>query len=67
MTLEQWQAKALYLQEENEKLRRELLDERILAGVIRLESPETTPAPDPEPTVQVLDGDDRGELVGYES
>ncbi len=39
MTLEQWQAKALYLQEENEKLRRELLDERILAGVIRLESP----------------------------
>lgn len=42
MTLEQWQAKALYLQEENEKLRRELLDERILAGVIRLESPETT-------------------------
>lgn len=67
MTLEQWQAKALYLQEENEKLRRELLDERILAGVIRLESPETTPAPDPEPTVQVLDGDDHGELVGYES
>lgn len=67
MTLEQWQAKALYLQQENEKLRRELLDERILAGVIRLESPETTPAPDPEPTVQVLDGDDRGELVGYES
>jgi len=67
VTLEQWQAKALYLQEENEKLRRELLDERILAGVIRLESPETTPAPDPEPTVQVLDGDDPGELVGYES
>lgn len=67
MTLEQWQAKALYLQEENEKLRRELLDERILAGVIRLESPETTPAPDPEPTVQVLDGDAPGELVGYES
>ena len=55
MTLEQWQAKALYLQEENEKRRRELLDERILAGVIRLESPETTPAP-PEPVVgEVID------------
>ena len=61
MTLEQWQAKALYLQEENEKLRRELLDERILAGVIRLESPETTAAP-PEPVVgEVIDP---GELVG---
>lgn len=61
MTLEQWQAKALYLQQENEKLRRELLDERILAGVIRLESPETTPAP-PEPAVgEVIDP---GELVG---
>lgn len=55
MTLEQWQAKALYLQQENEKLRRELLDERILAGVIRLESPETAPAP-PEPVVgEVID------------
>lgn len=55
MTLEQWQAKALYLQQENEKLRRELLDERILAGVIRLESPETTPA-QPEPVVgEVID------------
>lgn len=64
MTLEQWQAKALYLQQENEKLRRELLDERILAGVIRLESPETTPAPDPEPVVgEVIDP---GELVSHE-
>ena len=60
MTLEQWQAKALYLQQENEKLRRELLDERILAGVIRLESPET--APDSEPAAgEVIDP---GELVG---
>lgn len=62
MTLEQWQAKALYLQQENEKLRRELLDERILAGVIRLESPET--APDSEPAAgEVID---LGELVGDE-
>ena len=64
MTLEQRQAKALYLQQENEKLRRELLDERILAGVIRLESPETAPAPDPEPVVgEVIDP---GELVSHE-
>lgn len=64
MTLEQWQAKALYLQQENEKLRRELLDERILAGVIRLESPETAPAPDPEPVAgEVIDP---GELVSHE-
>lgn len=64
MTLEQWQAKALYLQQENEKLRRELLDERILAGVIRLESPETAPAPDPEPVVSEVVNP--GELVGNE-
>lgn len=64
MTLEQWQAKALYLQQENEKLRRELLDERILAGVIRLESPEPTPAPDPEPVVSEVVNP--GELVGNE-
>lgn len=62
MTLEQWQAKALYLQEENEKLRRELLDERILAGVIRLDSPETTPEPEPEPAVgEVIDPGELGD------
>lgn len=64
MTLEQWQAKALYLQQENEKLRRELLDERILAGVIRLESPEPTSEPDPEPVVSEVVNP--GELVGDE-
>lgn len=63
MTLEQWQAKALWLQQENERLRAELLDERVLAGVIHL----TDPQGQPEPTAQVLDGDDPGELVGYES
>lgn len=63
MTLEQWQAKALWLQQENERLRAELLDERVLAGVIHL----TDPQGQPEPTVQVLDGDDPGELVDYES